>query len=55
MAAFSIQTSCSDKTGPIFSRWRQKDEVAGKSLIFFYKDHISNLRKAYDANSLSSI
>lgn len=48
MAAFSIQTSCSDKTGPIFSRWRQKDEVAGKSLVFFYKDHISNLRQAED-------
>lgn len=55
MAAFSIQTSCSDKTGPIFSRGRQKDEVAGKSLVFFYKDHISNLRQAEDMMPIPSV
>lgn len=48
MAALSIQTGCGDKTGPIFSRRRQKDEIAGKSLVFFHKDHISNLRQEED-------
>lgn len=45
MAALAVQTGCSNITGSIVSRRRKEDKVTGKSLIFFHKDDISNLRQ----------
>lgn len=47
VAALPVQTGCGDEAGPIISRRGQEDEVAGKSLIFFHQDHVSNLRQTH--------
>lgn len=45
MAALSVQTGRGDVADALVSRRGQEDEVAGKSLIFFHKDDVSDLRQ----------